>query len=105
MSYNFGLAGVASIISGGANLVVQANTQSTLSNGVRVFDVCLLDTAAIVNLYSKDLVTGATNFVLHFDRGNVIMHSNAGIDFVGSVISSSNVRANNLATITYINEF
>lgn len=107
MSYNYGLTSIASIISGGANLVVQADTNST-SPHVRVFDFALLTTAAIVNLYAQNLVTGATTFVLHFDKDNRLMNNNAGIQFNGSVISSSNAVASGgvpLATITYIKEF
>ena len=105
MSYNYGTTSVASIISGGANTVVSASTGGTTGQSIRVFDFVLLDTAAIVNLYAQDLATGATTFVLHFDRGNVSMTGNAGIDFLGNIISSSNARANNIATITYIKEF
>ena len=105
MSYNYGLASVASIISGGANTVISADTGGNQSSGVRIFDFVLLNTAAIVNLYAQNLVTGATTFVLHFDKDNRLMDNNAGIKFIGNVISSCNVTANNLATITYIEEF
>ena len=105
MSYNYGAVNIASVISGPANVVVYANTGSTTGQSIRLFDFALLNTAAIVNLYAQDLATGATTFVLHFDKGNPIMDGNAGIDFLGNIISSSNAAANNIATITYIKEF
>jgi hypothetical protein len=106
MAYNYGTVGLASIISNNAalSLVVQANTQNTLSSKVRLFDAILMDTAGIVNLYEKDLISGTTALVLRLDRGNTLVHSNAGIQFDGSIMSSTNARANNMATITYINE-
>jgi hypothetical protein len=107
MAYNYGNVGIINVTSGGA---VGVNLISAPANGaVRVFDMCLLTTAAAINLISGQSDVGAAittaNTLIRLDNNFKTINSNAGIRFIGGVIVSSTTLAGNLATISYIKEF
>lgn len=101
MGYNYGTVGIASIVSGSAQLV--AADTATAGSSIRVFDFALLNTAGVMSLYAGSS-TAAANLVLYMDKTIGNIHSDVGYRFVGGVWAVGTAIAGNMGTINYIKE-